>query len=211
MLSALAYIFTLIGHIIPISFTEFLRYDPKDAIIVIAGFALGPVSALIISVIVALIELITISTTGPIGFAMNVISSAAFACIASLIYKKLKSINGAVLGLVVSSVTTVCIMLLWNYIMTPIYMGIPREVVEGMLLPIILPFNLIKCGLNSALAMLIYKPCVNAMRRANLLVVNTPKELNASNEKKSTFKPNVVFNSILVIIFMVVLFIVLKE
>ena len=53
MLCAVAYLFTLIGHFIPISFTDFLRYDPKDAIIVLSGLALGPASALVISLIVS--------------------------------------------------------------------------------------------------------------------------------------------------------------
>ena len=87
MLCAVAYIFTLIGHFVPIYFNDFLKYDPKDAIIVIAGFAIGPMASLIISVIVAFLELITISSTGFIGFAMNIIASASFACIAALVYK----------------------------------------------------------------------------------------------------------------------------
>ena len=169
MLCAVAYVFTLIGHFIPIYFNDFLKYDPKDAIIVIAGFSIGPLSALIISVTVALLELITISTTGVIGFLMNVLASIAFACVASLIYKLKKSVSTASIGLFVASALTVGAMLLWNYLVTPIYMGVPREVVANMLLPVFLPFNVIKCGLNSALALLIYKPCVRAMRRARLL------------------------------------------
>ena len=36
-------------------------------------------------------------------------------------------------------------------------MGVPVEVVDGMLLPIILPFNLIKAGVNSIITFAIYK------------------------------------------------------
>ena len=203
MFAAIAYVFTLIGHVIPISFTDFLRYDPKDAIIVIAGFALGPVSALVISVIVALLELVTISTTGIVGFFMNVISSAAFACVASLIYKKMKSINGAVIGLALSSALTVVLMILWNYIVTPVYMGVPREVVASMLLPVFLPFNVIKCGLNSALVMLIYKPCVEAMRRVGLMK-------RSGGKGNTSFKPIVTVSAIVTMALFVGLFILLK-
>lgn len=205
MFSAIAYIFTLIGHFVPIAFTDFLRYDPKDAIIVIAGFALGPVSALIISLIVSFIELITISTTGIIGFFMNVISSASFACVAALIYKKMKSLKGAVIGLILSSVLTAGLMVLWNYLVTPVYMGVPRNVVAEMILPVFLPFNVIKCGLNSALVMIIYKPCVKAMRRIGL-VKNGVKE-----EQKTGFKPIVTVCALLVMAIMVALFLVLKN
>ena len=213
MLSAVAYLFTLIGHFIPISFTDFLRYDPKDAIIVLGGLALGPTCALIISVIVSFLELISISTTGIIGFIMNTISSASFACVAALVYKKMKTIKGAAIGLVLSSILTVILMLLWNYLITPIYMEVPRAVVEGMLLPVFLPFNVIKCGLNSALVMVIYKPCVQAMRRIGLLSQKPHKtEAAYQPQQNATYKahPVSLILSLLLAIAMIILFIILK-
>ena len=61
-------------------------------------------------------------------------------------------------------------MLLWNYLITPIYMGMDREqVVVPMLIPVFLPFNLVKGGLNMALILLIYKPVVTALRKARLV------------------------------------------
>ena len=205
MLSAVAYIFTLIGHFVPIAFNDFLKYDPKDAIIVIAGLSLGPVASLIISVVVALLELVTISTTGPIGCLMNIISSASYACVASLIYKKFRSIKGAVAGLTVSSVLTVALMLLWNYFITPLYMGAPREVIEAMLLPVFLPFNVIKCGLNTALTLLIYKPCVKAMRQIGLLQGNE----QGKDNKKSVISPLIIILSFVLIALMILLYILL--
>ena len=59
--------------------------------------------------------------------------------------------------------------MLWNYLIAPIYMGIPRDAVAELLLPAFLPFNLIKGGLNAAITMLLYKPFVTALRRAGLL------------------------------------------
>jgi riboflavin transporter FmnP len=205
MLSAVAYIFTLIGHFVPIAFNDFLKYDPKDAIIVIAGLSLGPVASLIISVVVALLELVTISTTGPIGCLMNIISSASYACVASLIYKKFRSIKGAIAGLTVSSVLTVALMLLWNYFVTPLYMGAPREVIEAMLLPVFLPFNVIKCGLNTALTLLIYKPCVKAMRQIGLLQGNE----QGKDNKKSVISPLIIVLSFVLIALMILLYILL--
>ena len=54
----------------------FLSYEPKDVIITIGGFLLGPMSAFVISFVVALVEMVTISTTGPIGCLMNLLSSS---------------------------------------------------------------------------------------------------------------------------------------
>lgn len=205
MLSAIAYIFTLIGHFVPITFNDFLKYDPKDAIIVIAGLALGPVASLIISVVVALLELVTISTTGFIGCIMNIISSVSYACIASLIYKSFKSLKGAIFGLILSSMLTVALMLLWNYLVTPLYMGVPREAVESMLLPVFLPFNVIKCGLNTGLTLLIYKPCVKAMRQMGLL-----QKEGSSNTEKSRISLGITVSSLTLIAIMVILYIVLN-
>ena len=38
-----------------------------------------------------------------------------------------------------------------------------------MLLPVFLPFNLIKGGINGVLILLLYKPLVTALRRAHVL------------------------------------------
>ncbi|SOY30602.1 hypothetical protein AMURIS_03333 [Acetatifactor muris] len=60
-------------------------------------------------------------------------------------------------------------MLFWNYLITPVYMGYPREAVAELLIPVFLPFNLMKGGLNAAFTMILYKPVVTAFRCAHLL------------------------------------------
>ena len=77
--------------------------------------------------------------------------------------------SGAVCGLLLGSVVMVVTMLLWNWLITPLYMGVSREAVEGLLLPAFLPFNALKAGLNSALVLGLYKPLVTALRKAGLV------------------------------------------
>ena len=180
MLCALAYVVMLIGRI-PISTVDFLKYDPKDIIITIGGFIYGPLTSLAISLIVSFVEMLTVSGTGIIGAIMNVVSSCAFACTASLIYKKKRTLGGAVIGLTAGVLSTTVVMLLWNYYLTPIYMGYPRAAVGAMLVPVFLPFNLIKGGLNMAATLIIYKPVVTALRKANLI----PSLKNTDGNKKS--------------------------
>ena len=60
-------------------------------------------------------------------------------------------------------------MMLWNYLIAPIYMGHPREEIAKLLLTAFLPFNLIKGGLNAGLTMLLYKPVVTVLRRSNVI------------------------------------------
>ena len=166
MLAAAAYV---IVSFIRIPVVGFLSYEPKDVIITIAGFILGPMASFIISFLVSLLEMVTISQTGPIGCLMNLISTCCFACTAGLIYKKKHSLNGAVAGLLAGSVTMIAGMLLWNWLVTPLYMGTPRAAVETMLLPVFLPFNALKAGLNTALILGLYKPLTSALRKTKLL------------------------------------------
>lgn len=166
MLCAISYLVMVVGRI-PI--VLFLKYDPKDVIIAIGGFIFGPLTAFVISTIVSLVEMFTVSETGFWGLVMNVLSTCAFACTASIIYKKNHTIKGAVIGLLAGGALMTGIMLLWNYLITPMYMGYPREAVAAMLVPVFLPFNLIKMALNTAITLLIYKPVVTALRKARLL------------------------------------------
>lgn len=169
MLTAVTFVVLWVSKLIPISVAGFLNFDLKDVVIVISGFIYGPLAAAGISVIVSVIEMVTISSTGPIGMVMNILSTCAFACTASFVYKRVHTQRGAIEGLVAGVLAMTAIMILWNYLITPLYMNVSRDVVVSMLIPIFLPFNLIKAGINAALTMLIYKPIVTALRRVKLL------------------------------------------
>jgi len=166
MICAIAYVVMVVARI---KVGDFLTYEPKDVVITIGGFMLGPLSALIISLIVSFFEMISISNTGPIGMLMNVLATCAFACTASFIYRKKHNIAGAVIGLASGLVLMTVTMILWNYLITPLYLSVPRQTVVEMIIPLLLPFNLLKAGVNMGLTMLLYKPVVTALRKANLL------------------------------------------
>ena len=167
MLSAIAYAVMFMSKALP-SVNGFLDFDFKDVIICVGGFIYGPLAAALMSILVAFIELVTISSTGLWGFLMNCLATCAFCCTACYVYKKRHTQRGAVLGLALGAVCLVVVMLLWNFLITPIYTGYPREVVTAMLLPVFLPFNLAKGGMNMAVTLLLYKPIVTALRRAKL-------------------------------------------
>ena len=180
LLCAIAFAVMLLCHALPpvIPVLPFLKYDAKDVIIAIGGFIYCPLTSVVISVIVSLIEMVTVSSTGPIGLLMNVLSSVAFAGTASLIYSKKRTIKGAALGLAAAIFFTSAIMLLWNYFITPLYTG---QTVTSLLLPYILPFNLFKSTVNAALTLALYKPLVTALRKAKLV----PGAENKMNKERS--------------------------
>ncbi len=201
MLCAVALLAKLVSNIIPIAVAGFLEFDLKDVIIVIAGFICGPMAAVAISVVVSLIEMVTISGTGPIGLVMNILSSCSFACVAAVLYKRNRSMKGAIVSLIVGVVCMTAVMVLWNYLITPLYMGVEREVVAGMLLGVFFPFNLLKGGMNAALAVLLYKPVVTALTKARLL----PE----SPTSKGSVKWNIMLVSLLALASFVLLALVL--
>lgn len=173
MLCAIAYVAVVVGRI---PLVLFLKYDPKDIIIAISGLIFGPSTSFFVALIVSLIEMFTISENGILGFMMNIISSCSFACTAALIHKRNRRLSGAIIGLLCGWGCMVCVMLIWNYLIAPIYMGYPREAVIKLLLPAFFPFNLIKGGLNTAITMLLYKPVITALRHSHLIEPNKATE-----------------------------------
>ena len=169
MLTAMAYVAMLITRPLP-AVAGFLSYDLKDVIIAIGGFLLGPAAALLVTLAVSLIEMITVSSTGVIGLLMNVLSTSAFALPAALMYRRNRSLRSAALGLGLGVALMAVVMVAWNYIITPLYMKVPREVVAKMLLPTFLPFNLVKGGLNAGITMLLYKPLSSALKQTGLVI-----------------------------------------
>ena len=167
--SAFAFCVALITNI-PVGF---LTFDAKDTIITIASFIYGPVSAVIMSAITAIMEAITVGNTGPWGALMDFISTASFTVTASLIYKYRRNLTGAIVSLGSAAVIYVAVMMVANLLITPIYMKVPLSVVKGMILPTLLPFNIGKALMNCALVMLIYKPVAKLTRHVGLAEMST--------------------------------------
>ena len=178
MLTALAFIVAMVR--IPVGLFIF-RYEAKDVIIVISGFIYGPFAVIAMSIVLSFLEMMMLSDTGWIGFFMNVIATCSFACTAAIVYKFKRTLGGAAIALTAGVIVNVPIMLLWNYLIVPIFApNIAREQVLSMLVPIFLPFNLLKGVINSALTMLLYKPIKLALSKSRLL------QIDENTEKKKT-------------------------
>lgn len=166
--SALAFLSSLIFHLPLIPAVSFLKYDPMDAILTIEALVLGPIPAALSTLVVTVIR-IPFGSSGLIGALMNFLSSMSFVMPAGIIYKYRRSLQGALIGLGCSVVSETVIMLLWNYLISPLYMGVSREAIVGLMLPGFLPFNLIKAAVNAALTFLLYKPMMTGLRKAGVL------------------------------------------
>lgn len=168
MFTAMAYVVMLLIHIK----VAFLTLDVKDAVITLCGLYFGPVSALIISVLVPLLELITVSTTGVYGLIMNILGSVSFSVTASLIYKYKKTLWGAFLALFSGAFAMVAVMLLANLFITPLFMaanGMTTASVREMIPTLLFPFNALKATVNVGIVLLLYKTVSRVLRKAGFL------------------------------------------
>jgi len=174
MLSALAFLLALLFHYLPIPplvpAAPFLKFEPKDVVITIAGFLYGPLAVVPMALVVGLLEM-PLSATWLYGLIMNVASTCAFACTAAGVYKFRRTISGAAIGLTAGVIVTTGVMIPLNYLITPFFMGVPRHVVVAILFIGIGLFNFVKYALIAAITMQLYIPLKAALVKAKLLVL----------------------------------------
>ena len=166
----------------------FLTFDLKDAVITLSGLLLGPMTAFSVSFLVAMLEFVVDSDTGWYGFLMNFASSAAFSVVCATVYRYTKRLSGAIIGLIAAVLTMVSVMMALNLLITPHYMGVPREQVADMITTLFLPFNAIKGTVNAALVLILYKPIRRAMLAARLMphsyIATADQEHPAAKKKR---------------------------
>lgn len=163
VLAALSVVLMLFVRFPILPVVPFMEYDPADIVILIGSFLYGPLEGLLLTVIISLVQGTTVSaSSGWVGIVMHIISSGALAVSAGLVYKKFHTRSGALVALITGTLVMTLVMIPANLFFTVKFWGFPREQVVALLLPGIIPFNLIKAGLNSIVTFLIYKPVSKA-------------------------------------------------
>lgn len=158
VMAALAVVLAALVHFPILPQAGFLEYDPADIPLFIVAFAFGPLPALLLTVVVSVIQGVTVSAaSGVIGIIMHIAATGTAVLVAGGIYSRRKTRKTAVIALISGVLSMTGVMILMNLLLTPIYMGVPMEQVLLMILPVILPFNLIKAGINATVAFLVYK------------------------------------------------------
>lgn len=171
MLCALAYICMFIFKFK----VGFLTFDLKDAVLTVVAFLYGPIYGVVSSILVALLEFVSVSDTGVYGLIMNALSSAVFTATCGLIYKYRRTLLSAVLGSISAVFAMTAVMLVANIFITPFYMGVGRAEVASMIPTLLLPFNIIKGIVNAAITMIIYKPITSALKKVGLSAPSSKK------------------------------------
>lgn len=157
MLVAISIVLVYFVHFPIFPAVSFLEYDPADIPILMGTFAFGPAAGVLLTVVTSIIQGITVSAqSGLYGILMHIIATSVLVLVAGIIYKKNKTRKGAVIGLVSGLIAMTIVMIGANLIITPIFMGVPRDIVWD-LMPFIAGFNAIKAGINGIITFALYK------------------------------------------------------
>ena len=184
-ISIVLYIVPYFNIALPI-FPAFLKIHVDEIPAFIAGFAYGPLSGIFVIVVKTLAKL-PMTSTGGVGELADLIYSLSFVVPATIIYKKHKTLKGALVGLSISMliqmltasfVTTFLILDFYMFVM-----GWPEAVILKMcqavnpaiaslrwpfFFMVALPFNAMKDAIVVIVTILIYKRLHKLVERANL-------------------------------------------
>lgn len=137
----------------------FLKFDASIMPAMVCGFAYGPAAGLACGIVGAIIHGIIMADYW--GAIMNVLVIIGYVLPAALIYRKMRTMKGAVLGLAAAVTCSIVMAIVGNLAITPIYLNTPVEVVVGMIVPVLVPFNIVKALINSVLTLIVYKSISN--------------------------------------------------
>ncbi len=171
MLSAVSVALSFVEVTMPLS-PSFVKLDVSDFPALLAAFTFGPLAGVMVELIKNLIGLLS-TGTGGIGELANFIIGGAMAFSAGIIYRRRRTLKGALLALVCGSIVMAIVGGVVNYfILLPLFSSfMPMDTIIasfGMFIPIIktkldvilystIPFNLFKGALISVVTFLLYK------------------------------------------------------
>ena len=137
----------------------FLTYDPSLVPAMVCGFVFTPGAGFAVGAISAIIHGLVLGEW--VGSLMNICATLFFVVPAALIYKKMHTLKGAVIGLLVGVVCATAGAIVTNLTIGVAFWYGSADVIMPLLLPAVVPFNLIKTVLNSLLTLIVYKAISN--------------------------------------------------
>jgi riboflavin transporter FmnP len=125
--------------------------------LLISAFAFGTLPGVGIALLtVALSFLLGAEGGGPWGALMHGIAIVSYVATASAIYSVKKTQVWSLIGMIAGVLVMTALMIPANLFITPIYMHVDRKVVADLLLPGIIPVNLVKGAITALLTNLLY-------------------------------------------------------
>ncbi len=170
MMGALAIVLMLIVRFSILPGAKFLEYDMGDIPVILSSLFLGTGPSVFILLVVSLVQSLTVSAASSWqGFVMHVLSTGAYILILKLFTSKNDKLKNLIIGVCVSTAALTLIMIPLNLIFTPLYLNTTVEAVLELMLPAIIPFNLLKGVINSIITVIIYHPLKDILSKSKLL------------------------------------------
>ena len=139
----------------------YLQYDPSGIVTLTVALMYGPAAGIMVQLVSWIPKLIM----SPLGSLLTFVAMIGAVLVVGCIYKKFHNLKGAIVAIVVGSVVFTALAIAMNFVITPIYTpGVTVEAVASMVVPILLPFNIIKCTINGVVTGLLYKPVSNLVK-----------------------------------------------
>lgn len=165
MLGAVAFILMATIQVPVLPSAPYLRYDPSDVIGLIAAFMAGPVAGV---AVVALKDVLYLlfrarSVFGPLA---NFIAVATFVGVVGwMLHGRRLTLSSLLAACAAGGLARVIVMIPANFIILNLQFGMPPARVSDLILPVIIPFNVLASVINTVLTAVI----VLAMRRRGLM------------------------------------------
>lgn len=138
-----------------------LMYDPSGIVCLIAALAFGPK----VGTTAAILSWLPRLFVDPFGAPMGMLSTCAFIIPAALVYRKNGSRAASLGGMLAGAALSVAVSCAMNLVVTPFYTPVSVAQVAAMIIPILLPFNLLKMAINVVAGQILLKPCLNVLSR----------------------------------------------
>ena len=155
LLCALAFVLTFVE--VPIfPPAPWLMYDPSGIVAFVAALIYGPATGTVVAVLPWALK--TLFSFNPWGHLMAILAGVALCVPAALIARRMTGARGLALGMAVGGVVSLAACILGNIVVTPLYTAVSTADVVAMIVPILLPFNLLKTVPTCVVTPLSHKP-----------------------------------------------------
>ena len=125
----------------------------------VCGFAYGPGAGTAVAAMAIVIHALT--TGDWVGALMNLVATLGYILPAAIVYQKMHTYKGAVIGLVLGVIAATALSMVANLTIGVWFWYGAVDVIAPLMIPAVLPFNLIKTVLNSVLTLAVYKAVSN--------------------------------------------------
>lgn len=170
MLAAIALVLVTVTQFPLIPAAPFMKYDMADVPILMGTLLFGTVPGLVILFVVSLVQAFLLGGDGWVGLVMHVVASGVLVVLVGQFSRWHHKTGETILGMVLGTLGMTAMMVPMNLLLTGYFQGVPMQAIIDMILPVIIPFNLIKASLNCVITGVLFKALQPFVRRNKSMV-----------------------------------------